>query len=157
MMNLKIASPCSIPWDEMAGNDRVRYCTRCHLNVYNLAEMSPQEVEAIVLRSGGRLCGRLYTRGDQTVTLRRCRGGRPKSRIALMAGLGALLLLGAASWVLRTQARVDRSQFPPLVRQALQWIDPEPVPTPRKCFALGEIAFPAPAPPGQNSGAGPQQ
>src|SRR5262245_30602687 len=39
LARLRIASPCSADWDEMTGDDRVRFCGRCRKNVYNLSEM----------------------------------------------------------------------------------------------------------------------
>jgi hypothetical protein len=143
-MHLEIESPCSVPWERMAGNDRVRYCLTCDLNVYNLMDLEPAQIEAVVRKSGGRLCGRIYVRGDDTFTLRRCRGGRARRGLALLLGLGALLVMAGASWMLRTQVRVDRTQFPSLVRQVLQWIDPEPV---RKMMMGKIIQRPPPGPP----------
>ena len=40
-MELRVASPCSADWDRMQGNERVRYCPQCKLNVYNFAAMVP--------------------------------------------------------------------------------------------------------------------
>lgn len=30
-----IAAPCSVPWDSMEGDERIRHCQQCKLNVYN--------------------------------------------------------------------------------------------------------------------------
>jgi hypothetical protein len=35
--NIRVASPCSADWEQMQGDDRVRHCDACNLNVYNLA------------------------------------------------------------------------------------------------------------------------
>ena len=64
-MELRISSPCPKSWDELVGDDKIRYCGQCRLNVYNLAEMPKEEVEALVRKTEGRLCGRLYMRGDK--------------------------------------------------------------------------------------------
>jgi len=37
---LRIAVPCQAGWEEMAGDERVRHCSLCSLNVYNFAEMT---------------------------------------------------------------------------------------------------------------------
>ena len=40
-----IASPCTASWEAMAGDDRVRFCRQCSLNVYNLSGMTKLEAE----------------------------------------------------------------------------------------------------------------
>jgi hypothetical protein len=71
----------------MAGDDRVRHCAECNLNVYNFAAMTSAEVEALVATTTGRLCGRLYQRADGTYLTKDCPEGfkikvRRVSRIA---------------------------------------------------------------------------
>src|SRR4051812_47184360 len=34
---ITIASPCTASWDDMAGDDRVRFCASCQKDVYNLS------------------------------------------------------------------------------------------------------------------------
>lgn len=70
--NMKIASPCSADWDSMIGNDRVRFCGQCGLNVYNLSGMSRAEAERLIIEREGRLCVRFYTRADGTVLTSDC-------------------------------------------------------------------------------------
>src|SRR5450432_1276774 len=36
---VSIAAPCSADWDSMPGTDRVRHCSQCNKNVYNLSAM----------------------------------------------------------------------------------------------------------------------
>ena len=48
--NLRIASPCPVGWDSMSGDNTVRYCHLCQLNVYNFSEMTTAEVEQLVTR-----------------------------------------------------------------------------------------------------------
>jgi hypothetical protein len=81
----------------MAGDERVRHCTLCSLNVYNFAEMTRDEVRALILRTEGRVCARLYRRADGTVITRDCPTGmramrRRASRVAaaLIAALCSL-------------------------------------------------------------------
>ena len=134
----------------MPGDDRVRFCNRCSLNVYNLAVMSPEETEALVRNRTGRLCGRLYLRGNRKATLRDCAGGRRLKLVRRAAALAVVLVLGAVSWMLRKVDEPDRSIHPPLIRKALNWIEP---PKPNKSIMmLGEICPPPPpAPPRPNS------
>ena len=94
---LRIAEPCQAGWEGMAGDERVRHCTLCSLNVYNFAEMTGDEVRALILRTEGRVCARLYRRADGTVITRDCPTGmramrRRASRVAaaLIAALCSL-------------------------------------------------------------------
>lgn len=71
----------------MKGDDRVRFCELCNLNVYNFAQLTHREVNALVAKTEGRLCGRLYRRADNTVITKDCPVGlravrRRVSRIA---------------------------------------------------------------------------
>ena len=61
---VEVAAPCSASWEEMAGNERVRFCDHCALNVYNLSAMSRKEAEEMVRAHEGRLCIRFYKRHD---------------------------------------------------------------------------------------------
>jgi hypothetical protein len=53
---LQVSEPCSVEWDTMSGDARVRFCEHCQLHVHNLSEVTPREALDLVLRSGGRLC-----------------------------------------------------------------------------------------------------
>src|SRR5215475_10221592 len=59
---IRIASPCSANWERMAGDDRVRYCPECQLNVYNMSALTISQIEELVANHEGRLCGRFYRR-----------------------------------------------------------------------------------------------
>lgn len=143
-MDLRISSPCPLKWDSLKGDDRVRFCGQCGLNVYNLVDMPDADVEALVLRTEGRLCGRLYLRGDRTATVRSCPGGAMRKRARALLAVGSLLLLGVASWILRTQFTPDRKTAPPIVQNLLDWIDP---PAPRPEAPMGIVCPPRPPKP----------
>jgi hypothetical protein len=113
-------------WDKMPGGDQVRYCGHCRLNVYNLAEMSREEVDAIVRTSKGRLCGRLYMRGDRTATLQDCPRGSARRKVRRAMAVVGVLLLGALGWLLRISGDRDRSMHPQWVRDVIEWVDPKP-------------------------------
>src|SRR5262245_27954110 len=72
--HIKIAAPCSADWDQMFSfeDKRVRFCSQCNLNVYNLSDMSRQEAEALINKTEGRLCVRLYRRSDGSVLTQNC-------------------------------------------------------------------------------------
>jgi Carboxypeptidase regulatory-like domain len=54
----------------MVGNESVRYCPECKLDVYNFSTMSDEEIEQIVSGSQQRLCARVRQRPDGTVMTR---------------------------------------------------------------------------------------
>ena len=43
----------------MTGDERVRHCTLCDLNVHNFAAMTGDETRELLARSSGRICGRI--------------------------------------------------------------------------------------------------
>lgn len=71
----------------MQGDARVRFCARCSLNVFNIKEMTEQEVRALFMKADGRVCGRVFQRKDGTVLTRDCPTGVAKLRRKALAGL----------------------------------------------------------------------
>ncbi|MBV9958570.1 MAG: ankyrin repeat domain-containing protein [Acidobacteria bacterium] len=61
---ININTPCEADWDEMVGNDIVRFCKHCNLSVHNLSEMTRREAMRLVLDSNGQLCARYVRRPD---------------------------------------------------------------------------------------------
>ncbi|HJZ65671.1 MAG TPA: carboxypeptidase-like regulatory domain-containing protein [Candidatus Acidoferrum sp.] len=72
MQKIRIASPCSADWNRMSGDDRLRFCPECQLNVYNFSAMQSGEIEALVSAKTGRLCARFYQRPDGTMLTQDC-------------------------------------------------------------------------------------
>src|SRR5215470_16116347 len=75
LQNLRVASPCRADWEQMAGDDRVRHCAECNLNVYNLSEMTKLEAERLIASREGRLCVRFFRRADGTILTKNCPRG----------------------------------------------------------------------------------
>jgi hypothetical protein len=77
--------------------ERVRFCSQCNLNVYNLSAMTRDEAKALLYKTEGRLCVRFYRRSDGTVLTQNCPVGlRALKRRAAWAAqvlLGMLLTL----------------------------------------------------------------
>jgi uncharacterized surface anchored protein len=99
--NLRVATPCPISWGQMTGNDRVRFCDHCQLNVYNISELTRLEAETLIASTEGRLCARIYRRADGTVLTKDCPVGlralrkRISKRVA--AVFAAMVSLSAAA------------------------------------------------------------
>jgi hypothetical protein len=87
--DLRIAAPCPADWDQMFSfeDKRVRFCSQCNLNVYNLSDMSRREAEDLITKTEGRLCVRFYQRADGSVLTQNCPVGlkKLKSRVAWVA------------------------------------------------------------------------
>ena len=111
---IRIATPCSADWDDMAGDARVRFCGKCEKNVYNLSAMTRQEGEALVRQKEGRLCVRLYQRQDGTVITSDCPVGVRRQRLRARvwarvsgAAASAALVLGLFGGRARADLTVD--------------------------------------------------
>jgi hypothetical protein len=64
--SVRVGSPCTEDWDEMVGNEKVRFCTHCAKDVNNLSEMTRKDALKLVRRSGGNLCIR-YRQHPETM------------------------------------------------------------------------------------------
>ena len=93
---LRVASPCSVGWERMVGDDRVRFCNQCNLNVYNISEMTRKQAEALIATTEGRLCARLYRRTDGTILTRDCPVGLRalRRRVSRIAGATFTAMMG---------------------------------------------------------------
>jgi len=87
LQKLQVASPCYERWDRMKGDERVRHCASCKLNVYNVKELTAAEVEELVQRTSGQLCMRLYRRWDGTLLTRDCPVGLQRARMRVAAAM----------------------------------------------------------------------
>ena len=79
----------------MAGDERVRHCAECNLNVYNLSAMTERQVLALIAESRGkRLCTRFYRRADGTILTQDCPWSfRAMKRKASRLGVAVLTAL----------------------------------------------------------------
>jgi hypothetical protein len=75
----------------MPGDDRVRHCQSCNLNVYNFSAMTEREIRRLVAEREGRLCARLYRRSDGTILTQNCPVGLRALTRRLSRVAGAIL------------------------------------------------------------------
>lgn len=47
---VRIVAPCPARWEDMRGDDRVRFCGQCGLNVYNVSALTAAEAIALIER-----------------------------------------------------------------------------------------------------------
>jgi hypothetical protein len=147
-----VASPCAADWGAMSGGDRVRRCGACGLHVHNLSDMTREDAAALIGRTEGRLCVRLYRRADGTTITRDCpvgvRGvrrrvaagiGRAAAAAALVAGSVAALGVGRAWW-----ARAARLRNTPPFSTVCAWFSPAaPWMLSRPTVSMGIMIVPA--------------
>ena len=112
--NLTIPSPCSADWNSMIGNNQVRFCEHCHLDVHDLSQLTRSQAERLIARSNGRVCVRYHQdekAGQLTlpVSQKLHRIGRRVSRIAAGAFTATLSVSSAvAQQTVTLQGRVLR-------------------------------------------------
>ncbi len=116
--HVRVAAPCSAGWERMTGNERVRFCDQCNLNVYNLSALTRPEAERLIMSTEGRLCVRFYRRADGTILTRNCPVGLSalKRRVAHVASsvLTAVLSFCASVGLYSTIA-VREEPIPPMM------------------------------------------
>lgn len=93
--DLRIASPCSMRWDDMVGDARSRHCGACRLNVYDISAMTREEAMSFIVEKEGRACIRLHRRADGTVVTRNCPVGVRRVRHAVVRAAGSLAAVAA--------------------------------------------------------------
>jgi hypothetical protein len=136
----------------MRGNERVRFCGECCMNVYNLSNMSKKDAEALILNAEGRLCVRYYNRADGTVLTNNCPVGLRaikrrvsgisraliSSVISFFAGIAVLSGLETAksSFAARTEAGPDLIAPVPLTLT-----EPQEEPASEDLVIMGTIAL----------------
>ncbi len=106
---LSIASPCPESWHTMVGDARERHCGRCDKSVYNLGEMSAEEV-ASLFASGKSPCVRFFRRADGAVMTSDCQVGRPK-RVVLRVLAAVAVAVGAVGLAEGLETRMFRGRI----------------------------------------------
>lgn len=120
---LRLVDPCSVPWESMEGDHRVRYCGVCSLNVYDISALTRAEAKSLIAALEGRMCLRMTRRLDGTVMTRDCpielgKTRRRRSWFAAVTTLLALIVFG--SWG-------NQSETPPQKSAPVPALDASPV------------------------------
>jgi carboxypeptidase family protein len=94
---IAVASPCPMAWNDMADNERVRFCNQCSLYVYDISAMTKSEAESLIANAEGRICARYYRRADGAIMTQDCpvglRAVRRRVSRAAAAAFSALVSL----------------------------------------------------------------
>ena len=150
-LQLRVASPCRAPWENMDGDDRVRFCRECNRNVYNLSAMTEPEARRVVAEREGRLCVRFYQRTDGTVLTSDCPVGGKRS-FFVSGARAALAVAGAAVGISALSACDSAEGEPVRMGEPLMGSPPvedwdagtpeQPNPEHANDFIMGEMAMP---------------
>lgn len=145
---VRVASPCTASWEGMTGDDQMRRCQECGLQVFNLSAMTREDAEALIEERTGRTCVRLYRRADGTVLTRDCPNGSLswRKRLLLAAGVLAGGVLFVFTWAyLALGGSRDTADAGKRLRDIepfhtiIEWFDPTPPPA---FQVMGAFCFP---------------
>ena len=103
---LDVPNPCSVSWESMTGDDRVRFCGQCQKSVYHLSSMTRDEAKEIVALSEGNLCVQFWRRADGTVVTQDCAVVRVAKKAGNALGLVVMSVLAVVLFFL-TWRRLD--------------------------------------------------
>jgi len=107
--NVRIAAPCNKDWDQMQGDDHVRYCGACEKNVYNLSSLTSVQAEALIREKEGDTCVRFYQRSDGTVLTADCPVGVRKRTLRTALAAVAASVVSAAATAFGIQSWSDQN------------------------------------------------
>jgi len=131
---VRVASPCSVKWADMVGDERVRVCAQCTKKVFNLSALTLAEAEALIVERAGNLCVRYYERADGTILTADCPVGvRAKRRrrwiaaaIGMASSIGASIGIGAAIGIFKTPRPADHDDVVEAIPQ-VPVVQPSPL------------------------------
>lgn len=134
LQSVRVASPCHADWEgmETVEGERVKFCTSCSKNVYNLTAMTRAEAESLLQRHEGRLCVRYYQRNDGTILSKDCSVGVQAVRLSLLrrsvvaAGLFAVLIASMSALDQSQKSRVLTGDISPAITAQPAMSEPHP-------------------------------
>ncbi len=111
--DIQIASPCPVPWSDMTGDDRVRHCSRCNRQVFDVSALTAQQSIDLIVAKQGNLCIQLYRRKDGTVLTADCPVGiRARARRAWRRSVAVVAAVFAFLWVGGCQSDSESGSSP---------------------------------------------
>ena len=84
---IEVKIPCSESWDEMLGNDQVRFCSHCAKDVNDVSTMTRRDAMRLVRRSNGNLCVRYRMHPIRRAPIFASRVGTVARRTGIAAGV----------------------------------------------------------------------
>jgi ankyrin repeat protein len=97
--SIEVKTPCSEDWNEMKGNEKVRFCSHCSFEVNDISRMTRKEAMRLVRSSDGRICVRYVKNPVTSKILFAGKLHQITRRAGLAAGvLGASLTLSTLTY-----------------------------------------------------------
>jgi hypothetical protein len=129
---IQVSNPCPADWEQMAGDEKHRFCSHCNKWVHDLSAMPRVEAERMVCQAAGSLCVRFARDAQTGEVLTLDYAPKPLSSrrraLATIASIGAALLCAGTLGAIRLRRK-------PAVPAA-----------PRLLGEMGDIVCPPPAP-----------
>ena len=145
---IRIAKPCSADWAKMTGDERVRRCSLCDKDVYDLSAMERGEAEEFVRTREGRTCVRFWRRADGRFLTQDCpvgvRAAARRMGWAAAAAFAGVVIALALLFPTRSDTR-DRPA-PGSVREFFERLFGVEPPPPSGLVVMGEMTCPTPPP-----------
>ena len=129
-------------WEDMAGNERARFCGQCRKSVFNLSAMTHDEIERLVSEQEGRFCGRFYRRPDGRMLTADCLTGQRLRRTRLARFAGTIFAMVMVLFGTRALVRAQEKGKSGAVRKPPMHLMGEVSALPAR---MGDIALPHPA------------
>src|SRR5262249_5619973 len=70
--SISIPTNCTVPWDDMKGDGRTRFCNKCSEQVHDISEMTTAEALQLLNASSELPCLRILRRADGRVMTTDC-------------------------------------------------------------------------------------
>ncbi len=114
--NIRVASPCNARWEDMAGDERARFCGQCRKHVFNLSAMTRTQIETLIREKEGKLCGRFYQRPDGRMITADCPTGQRRRRNRLLRWGGVVFATVLVILGVRITGRAQEKNKPAAVK-----------------------------------------
>jgi hypothetical protein len=118
--SITIPVPCPVPWEDMHGDHRTRFCDKCSQNVHDVSELTSAEAVQLVTAGEKMPCLRLFRRPDGRVMTADCLTKRERAwkwlhrRSAWAAAVFALVFMGCTKPLDMTPGEPCMGVPPPL-------------------------------------------
>ena len=96
---IEVKTPCAENWNEMRGNEKIRFCAHCNFEVNNISALTRKQAMRLVRASSGRICVRYVKNPVTRKPVFADKFYQITSRAGLAAGvLGASLSLSTLTY-----------------------------------------------------------
>ena len=117
---LQVPNPCPADWQQMTGDEAIRFCDTCNKQVYNLSAMTRLQAEALVSAKGGHLCIRFTRNAGGTMANSRPLSELPQPRYQITSRRASPIASAILSAIVATTPCIAvASQTPPSVSRTI--------------------------------------